>query len=745
MDMVSRDHIDAEEGDQTYSSVSRVEMDSVTVVSEPGSGEQKAEEATNPEKLTIETSPSDKAAPPALLVPSLKGKMTYEGGNVTCKGAWGMSDYAHNFPAQLSEFEFKLVKADEDSSLFPVNGRYQGHFYLKQAPPLKGSVKVEDKEMVFKFVRSEDVEGQYMINGNGLNKFGSFTLKGTLSEDGDLHVYREYYNLTPLPGTHVKRRLSIDGDSEGPRSKKKALAVKAGPGEDIIPLPPMDPNVSPREGAGRVRKQSLAMKEYAETAVKAPTSVPKPAATPKVEPAPLSLKQPKTPSQQAAPVPLMRQDSSSDRAHRLSFPLKKCSELLKEMSKQPHAAWFLEPVDYVRFNIPDYPLIISTPMDFSTIRKRIEGSLYDTAEAFAEDMRLVFRNAITFNTQRDNPVHIAAREMSGRFEDRYRVLTSQLAGTSAYSAAAILAVEAGNKQVGGMGPSSGKKNKTPRPSLGGKSSSGAGPRQSLGGVGAMPMGYLPPVVDSGSAHQLMEMQRMMQAMQNEISTLKSQVRENEIVKRLQETKDASHNPLTFEEKKTLIAQIHKLAPDRMEHVLNIIQDALPPRENDDDAEIEIPLDALDTFTLRKLQKFIEDNSEKKKRAPPALQRQSSGGGAARSSSSSNLDGQGAPKRARKPSTAGRASAQQQHTLHGLDAGELDLHHGGDGDLELFQDEGEEMLFEPDSFEELKAHAQRDAQHHHSNSPGDDADFRALANMNHSAPIDANNNLNAWNQ
>jgi hypothetical protein len=43
----------------------------------------------------------------------------------------------------------------------------------------------------------------------------------------------------------------------------------------------------------------------------------------------------------------------------------------------------------------------------------------------------------------------------------------------------------------------------------------------------------------------------------------------------------------------------------MPHVLNIIQSALPPRENDEDGDIEVPLDALDTFTLRKLQKFIE--------------------------------------------------------------------------------------------------------------------------------------------
>jgi hypothetical protein len=429
-----------------------------------------------------------------------------------------MSDFAHTQPGQVSDFEFKLVKADEGSSLFPVNGRYQGWFHLKQAPPLKGSVKIEDKEMVIQFTKSED-STNYSINGNGLNKFGSFTLKGTLSEDGDLHVYREYYNLTPAP-VNLKRRLSIDGAENAPQAKKKPLVVKT---DEIVP-PPAD--VSPREGAGRVRKQSSLMKEYIDTTVKTPAPTPKPLPAPKVE------KEVKVAKAIAAPAVVHRQESTSDRAQRLSAPLKKCAELLKEMSKHPHAIWFLEPVDHIKLNIPDYPLIVTQPMDFSTIRKRVEGNLYDTEHAFAEDMRLVFRNAINFNTARDNVVHIAAREMSSRFEDRFRVLTTQLGGLNTYSAAAILAMEATKIP----GPNSGKKSKTPRSSLGGggfpKASAAPGPRLST----STSMPYLPPAVDGSSAHQLLEMQRMMQAMQNEISTLKSQVRENEIVKRLQDSK-----------------------------------------------------------------------------------------------------------------------------------------------------------------------------------------------------------------
>ena len=531
-----------------------------------------------------------------LLVPSLKGKMTYEGGNVTCKGVWGMSDFAHTQPNQTSDFEFKLVKGDEDSAIFPVNGKYQGWFLLKQALPLKGSLKIEDKEMVFKFSRA-DGEEHYTINGSGVNKFGSFTLKGTLSEEGDLHVYREYFNLTPAPVHHhhggAKRRLSIDGAAEEPKMKKKAAPAPLKTSEEgasaaasallsVPPPPPLAPllEVSPREGAGRIRKQSLVMKEYIDTATK-PAPTPKSAV--KVEKevafssaAVSSSNSSSKPSKAAASSSsgaaagssssgaapgLYRQDSASDRAHRLSFAMKKCSELVKEVGKHPQCVWFLEPVDYLKLNIPDYPLIVTRPMDFGTIKKRIEGGYYpaDSVEGFAEDVRLVFRNAITFNQSKDNVVHIAARAMSARFEDRFRVMTTQLAGVSAYSTAAILANEASAQQAERASASkkgSGSGNKTPRSSLGGggaalgygmtgasgskqakSSSSAAGPRVASA-ANLAGMSYLPPVaaVDGSSAHQLLEMQRMMQAMQNEISTLKSQVRENEIVKRLTETK-----------------------------------------------------------------------------------------------------------------------------------------------------------------------------------------------------------------
>eukprot|EP00401_Gymnodinium_catenatum_P081160 CAMPEP_0117599378 /NCGR_PEP_ID=MMETSP0784-20121206/75919_1 /TAXON_ID=39447 /ORGANISM="" /LENGTH=130 /DNA_ID=CAMNT_0005401933 /DNA_START=11 /DNA_END=400 /DNA_ORIENTATION=- len=121
------------------------------------------EEVKNAGTLTLEQPVEDsKPKLPLLLVPSLKGKMSYEGGDVICKGVWGMSDEAHNQPGQTSEFEFKLLKKDDDSQMFPVDGLYQGWFMMKQPPPQK-PLKVDEKELIFKFTSMEN--GAYSIDG----------------------------------------------------------------------------------------------------------------------------------------------------------------------------------------------------------------------------------------------------------------------------------------------------------------------------------------------------------------------------------------------------------------------------------------------------------------------------------------------------------------------------------------------------------------------------------------------------
>ena len=69
-------------------------------------------------------------------------------------------------------------------------------------------------------------------------------------------------------------------------------------------------------------------------------------------------------------------------------------------------------------------------------------------------------------------------------------------------------------------------------------------------------------------------------------------------------------PLSYEEKKILIANIAKLDGDQMTSVVDIIQSAMPHTACGDGDEVEIPLDELDTYTLRQLQEYVQVLSDR---------------------------------------------------------------------------------------------------------------------------------------
>ena len=58
---------------------------------------------------------------------------------------------------------------------------------------------------------------------------------------------------------------------------------------------------------------------------------------------------------------------------------------------------FLEPVDYVKYNIPDYPEIIKYPKDLGSIKQKLENDGYETIQEFLNDIQLVQDNWHIYN------------------------------------------------------------------------------------------------------------------------------------------------------------------------------------------------------------------------------------------------------------------------------------------------------------------------------------------------------------
>ena len=67
---------------------------------------------------------------------------------------------------------------------------------------------------------------------------------------------------------------------------------------------------------------------------------------------------------------------------------------------------FNEPVELDRY--PDYLKAVSVPMDFGTIKAKIDSGAYVQPGQFNTDMRLVFGNAHKYNPPGSDVYHMAS-------------------------------------------------------------------------------------------------------------------------------------------------------------------------------------------------------------------------------------------------------------------------------------------------------------------------------------------------
>ncbi|XP_062208514.1 transcription factor GTE3, chloroplastic-like [Phragmites australis] len=95
--------------------------------------------------------------------------------------------------------------------------------------------------------------------------------------------------------------------------------------------------------------------------------------------------------------------------------LGRCRALLDELLRHEDGWVFAAPVDARALGLRDYYTVVSDPMDLGTVLRRLERRRYADPLAFAADVRLTFRNAMSYNNRGD-PVYESAADLSGIFE-----------------------------------------------------------------------------------------------------------------------------------------------------------------------------------------------------------------------------------------------------------------------------------------------------------------------------------------
>ncbi|CAH0517831.1 unnamed protein product [Peronospora belbahrii] len=121
---------------------------------------------------------------------------------------------------------------------------------------------------------------------------------------------------------------------------------------------------------------------------------------------------------------LMSKDLGIDPSIGHVEPLVGCEIVRQTLYMQNNSAPFNSPVDITAKGLEDYSTIIKNPMDLGTIKKKIDLGGYEGPggyEKFAEDIRLVWDNAIQYNGE-ESEVGRAALALSDVFEQDYERL-----------------------------------------------------------------------------------------------------------------------------------------------------------------------------------------------------------------------------------------------------------------------------------------------------------------------------------
>lgn len=94
---------------------------------------------------------------------------------------------------------------------------------------------------------------------------------------------------------------------------------------------------------------------------------------------------------------------------------KRCEMILNQLCSHKYSSPFLEPVDPVALQIPDYFSIVKEPMDMGTVRRKLKGREYKTPAGFVADIKRIWANSFLYNPK-TSTIHHMTVEMSDYFD-----------------------------------------------------------------------------------------------------------------------------------------------------------------------------------------------------------------------------------------------------------------------------------------------------------------------------------------
>ncbi|OVA14502.1 Bromodomain [Macleaya cordata] len=261
---------------------------------------------------------------------------------------------------------------------------------------------------------------------------------------------------------------------------------------------------------------------------------------------------------------------------------KSCSNLLGKLMKHKHGWVFNTPVDVKGLGLHDYYTIIKHPMDLGTVKSRLSKNWYKSPREFAEDVRLTFHNAMTYNPKGQD-VHIMADQLSQIFEEKWAALQREYNLDSRFEL---------DNEMGLPTPTS-KRTSFPPPFP-------PEMRRTLDRSESMTL----PHTDS-------RLKPSNSAPTGRIPAPKKP-----------KAKDPDKRDMTYEEKQRLSTNLQSLPSEKLDNIVQIIKKRNSALCQHDD-EIEVDIDSVDAETLWELDRFVTNYkkslSKNKRKAELAIQ------------------------------------------------------------------------------------------------------------------------------
>ena len=115
-------------------------------------------------------------------------------------------------------------------------------------------------------------------------------------------------------------------------------------------------------------------------------------------------------------------DSMDIEALEAKRPWEKNGKKLLNTLWRANQSWiFHEPVDPIKLNIPDYFEIVKHPMDFGTIKKKINNNFYSCTDELLKDIELVFSNCKLYNPPESDVVSMC-NQVFALYQSQIRAL-----------------------------------------------------------------------------------------------------------------------------------------------------------------------------------------------------------------------------------------------------------------------------------------------------------------------------------